>query len=124
MQLSKLIDPRFKKVIIALQSAVIPLKGAYKLKGVVKAIDDELNKYEEFRKEALNKFGSKDDKGELIQDDKGNVKFEEASLKDFLKQLQELQDLDVSIPKLKIEDLGENVNISVEDLFLIEDLLD
>lgn len=124
MRLSKLIDPRFKKVIISLQSAVIPLKGAYKLKGIVKSIDEELNKYEDLRKEALAKFGRKDDKGELVLDDKGNVQFDESEMQDFMKELQDLVNLEVSIPKMSINDLGDNVSLSVEDLFLLEDIIE
>ena len=123
MRLSKLIDPRFKALIVSLQSEVIPLKGAFKLKGIVKAIDVELNKYEDLRKEALNKFGRKDDKGELVLDDKGNVQFDDAQVQDFMKELQDLVNLEVSIPTMSISDLGDKLSLSVQDLFLLEDVV-
>jgi hypothetical protein len=124
MKLGRLIDPRFKDVVRRLQVERIPLKGAYKLKGIVKFIDDELNKYDDLRKSALDKFGRKDDAGALVTDERGNVQFDEGNAAEFTTELQELTNLDVAIPKMSMADLGDKVNISVEELFFIEELFE
>ncbi len=124
MKLSRLIDPRFKDVIRRLQIERIPLKGAYKLKSIVKVIDDELTKYEDLRKDALDKLGLKDLTGAYIVDERGNVQFNEENGKEFAAELQDLANLDVTIPKLSIADLGDKMSLSVEDLFFIEELFE
>lgn len=124
MKIGRLIDPRFQDVVRRLQTAHIPLKGAYKLKGVVKAIDEELKKYEELRKGAVEKYGKRDDGGALVVNENNSVQFEEAQGASFSTEMNELLALDVPMTKLSVGDLGDSMVLSVEDLFFIEGLLE
>jgi hypothetical protein len=124
MRIGRLIDPRFQDVVRKLQIAHVPLKGAYKLKGIVKVIDEEIVKYEELRKGALEKFGKRDDAGAVEKDENGNVVFSDEQRASFMSEINDLLNLEVAVPKMNIDDLGSNIEISVEDLFFIEDLFD
>ena len=124
MRIGRLIDPRFQDIVRKLQATHIPLKGAYKLKGVVKAIDEELVKYEELRVLAVEKFGLRLESGELDKDENGGVKFSDENRKAFVAEINDLMSLNVPIAKISINDLGDKVSMSVEDLFFIEDLLE
>lgn len=123
MRIGRLIDPRFQDVVRKLQTAHIPLKGAYKLKGVVKAIDEEIAKYEELRKGAVEKYGRRLDNGELDKNPDGSVNFEDDNRQVFVTEINDLLSLDVPLAKISVSDLGDKVVISVEDLYLVEDLI-
>ena len=124
MRIGRLIHPRFLEVVRKLQTEHIPLRGAYKLKALVKTIDEEINKYEELRKSAVEKYGTKLESGELDRDESGGAKFSDENNKLFVDDINGLLNLDVPFAKMSIKDLGENVKLSVEDLFFIEELLE
>jgi len=126
MKLGTLIDPRFKAALAKLQAAPLPLKIAFKLRGVVKAIEKELQTYEDVRQAALQKHGLKDEAGKLLTNDDEikSVKFEsEEAFKAFLKDLADLSSVEVEIPKVVVADIEEAVKLSSDELAMLEDLL-
>lgn len=120
MKLSTLIDPRFKQAIIKLNQQQLPLKVAYKLKGIINLIDAELQKYEEVRSAALLKYGKKKEDGSLEADESGNVPLEGDDAQHFVNEINELLSLVVDFPQIKLSELGDNVSMSSEELFLLE----
>ena len=58
MKLSKLVDPQFQAVLRKLAAQEIPLRTAFKLKGIIKTGNDELAKYDEVRGDALKRLAS------------------------------------------------------------------
>lgn len=123
MRISQLVDPRFKDALNKLVLEPLPLRVAFKLKGVIKKVDEEFAKYEECRREALKRFGKKKEDGSLELDDNGNVVFEDGSIQEFVKELGELVAVEVSLEKVKISELGENIKITVDELMILDDLL-
>lgn len=125
MKLGQITGENFQRALDRLYSEQLPVKTAFKLKGIIKVIREEYAKYEEVRNAALKKYGKKDDSGELVIDSKNKVQFEDDNYKEFLKEFNELTSLDVNIDQIKLSELG-NANISTQDLevlngFIVED---
>lgn len=124
MKLARLIDIKFQSALVKLSKQDVPLSVAFKLKGINKVVNEELNKYEEVRKEALHKHGKKKEDGSLDLDDNNNVKFEGNSLITFASEINELVSVEVNMASIKIADLGNNITMSMEDLLALEGLIE
>ena len=124
MKLALLVNKEFREAAARLAQQTIPLATSFKLKGMLKRIDEEFTKYEECRGEALKRFGKRDDKGDLIQDESGNVHFTREGLLEFSAELQELAQSDVEIGTVKISELGSKVELSPNELSLLEAMLE
>jgi hypothetical protein len=124
MKLSRLIDPKFKATLTQLNSQKLPLKAAFKLKTIIKKIDEEYSKYDEVRLASLNRYGKKKDDGSLDTDDQGNVPLEGDNGQLFVNELNELLDLDIAIPTLSVSELGNDISISSEELMLLDFLVE
>jgi len=102
----------------------LPLKAAYKLRGVVKKAEAELTQYEEMRKEALQKYGKKKEDGTLDTTETNNVQFEtQETLQVFLKDIGDLTNVDVDMPAITLTELGADIRLSTEDLMNLEGLI-
>lgn len=124
MKLSKLVDPQFQVALRKLASQEVPLKSAFKLKGMIKQVNDALAKYDEVRTDALKRYGTKDDSGELVLEENGkNVKLSEENAQAFVQELNDLLADDVEIGSLRISDLGNNLSLSTTELILLEDVI-
>lgn len=122
MRLRQIINPNFKAAMSKLIKQDVPLRVAFKLKQTTKTMNDAIKHYDEIRKEALTKYGSKDINGEMIIDSGGNIAFEQDKLRIFNKEIEDLLNSDIEITKLSIEDLGD-IRISADDLFLFDDFI-
>ena len=120
MKLSNLINPKFKQAMGKLNQQQLPLKAAFKIKGIIDVVDAELAKYESVRQSALLKYGKKNEDGSVVTDDNGNVTLEGEEASAFVKELNDLLSLDIAVDKIAVEELGENVTISSEELFLLD----
>ena len=123
MKLRTLTDPKFLEALSKMISADVPMQVAFKLKKIISKIDDESKNYEELRKRLLSDYGHKDSNGELVVNEHGHVEFSEEFKEIFIKKHEELLDVEVSLPKISIKDLGDSIRLSTADLFLIEDIL-
>ena len=119
MKLGTIIDSRFHEALNKLSQQPLPLKTAFKLKGISKAVRDEYAKYEEVRQLALQKHGLKNDDGSLQLDDTNNVKFSAEGMKEFVAELGELTAMDVSLPSVKVSELG-NISVTLSDVELLD----
>lgn len=93
-----------------------PLKTSFKLKGIIKKVDGELENYEACRKELLNKHGDKNDDGTVKTDEAGNVSFSGNGFKDFVTEMNELNSIDVVVATVTIDELGDAVDLNTQDL--------
>jgi hypothetical protein len=117
------VNQDFRKALTILAKQDIPLKTGFKLKGILKRVDEEYMKYEECRKDALSRFGEKDQAGNVVQDDQGNVKLSKEGMDNFIKELQDLLQSDIDLPRLTVADLGEKLTMTTEQLLLLDDLV-
>ena len=89
---------------------VVPLKGAYKLNKIKKAIAKETEFYGEKFQEIVDKYAQKNENGEVVfSDDGGQILIQDGMVEECNKALDDLQNLEVEIDNcnLKLEDLGD-----------------
>lgn len=98
---------------------VIPLKGAYKINKIKKAIEEEAGFYSTKFQEIVDKYAQKDENGEIkFSEDGSQILIQEGKIDDCNKALEDLQGMEVEIENynLTLEDLGENVECTPEQL--------
>lgn len=123
MKLVRLTDSRLHAALRRLSAAPVPLRVAFKLKGIQSRVDEELKKFEQCRQDALGKFGKKDAEGKIITKPDGAVEFEPEMLQAFATELNELGDTDLPIPTLSISELNDKIEISADDLHVLDGIL-
>ena len=116
----KIVNPEFSIAYRKLMEADLPIKTAYKLKKMTASITDEQRRYDELRKQLLEKLGEKDDKGEL-KIENGIVMLGENE-EAYVTEHQELLDIDLELPVISVSDLGD-AKISVTDLMILDDIV-
>lgn len=97
----------------------LPLKGAYKLNKIKKAVNKEAEFYGEKFQEILDKYAKKDTEGNLVfSEDGAQIMIQEDKIDECNKALEDLQKLEVEIDNygLTIEDLSEGVECTSEEL--------
>ena len=124
MLLSKILDQRFKSGLTKLIAADIPLKSAFKLKSILQSVNDALKIYDEVRLEAIKKHGLKKEDGSLDMDDNQNVRFDPSKYEDFAKEMQDLLSTDIAVGKVSLSELGEKIQISVDELSSLEAIIE
>ena len=116
----KIVNPEFATAYRKLMDADLPIKTAYKLKKMATQITDEQRRYDELRKQLLEKLGEKDDKGDL-KIENGIVMLGDNE-KAYVTEHQELLDIDIELTAINVDDLGD-VKLSVSDLIALGNLI-
>lgn len=99
--------------------ASLPLKGAYKINKIKKAVEKEGEFYQEKFQEIVDQYAQKDENGEVVlSEDKSQIMIKEGMVEECNKALTDLQELEVEIDNcgLKLDDLGENLECTPEEL--------
>ena len=102
--------------------ANLPLKGAYKLNKIRKAVEKEGEFYTEKFQEIINKYAKKDENGALIfSDDESQIMIKDDMINECNDALTNLQELEVEIDNcnLTIEDLGEDLQCTPDELAVL-----
>jgi hypothetical protein len=123
VKLSQLIDPNYQAILRKLSSQEIPLKTAFKLRGIVQNINAEVAKYEEVRTEALKRYGDKKEDGSLATDEKGTVGLSGENRDHFINELNALLLTDVSVGSIAPEELGDKASLTTQELIVLGDLI-
>jgi hypothetical protein len=122
MKMMILVNEDFKKALVSLSKQPLPLKAAFKMKSIIKKVDEEQAKYDECRKEALERLGEKGEDGKLIVEN-GIVKMSAENLAKFAKEVQVFQDEEVDFSKLKLSELGEDVLLTTQEMLLLDHII-
>lgn len=99
--------------------ASLPLKGAYKINKIRKALEKEGEFYSTKFQEIVNTYAKKDENGNLVFSDDGEqIIIQPGKIDECNDALSELQKLEVEIDNynLTIEDLGENLECTPDEL--------
>ena len=105
----------------------LPLKAAYKLNKIRKAVEKEGDFYAEKFQEILDKYAKKDEEGNLVFSEDGNqIMIKDDSIEECNKELSDLQSLEVQIENygLTIEDFGEDIECTPDDLATLMPFMD
>ena len=102
----------------------LPFKTALSIAKGIREIDEVLQVYENKRRELINKYGKKDDNGELITEG-DNVKLTNRAA--FVNEFNALamEDVDIEIKKISVDDLENVTSLTPSDInnisFLFEE---
>ena len=97
----------------------LPLKAAYKLNKIRKAVEKEGEFYSEKFQEILNDYAKKDENGELVFSENGDqIMIKDDMIDECNKALADLQELEVQIENygLSIEDFGDDLECTPDQL--------
>ena len=100
-------------------NTALPLKGAYKLNKIKKAIEKESEFYTEKFQEIIDKYAKHDDNGNLVFSEDGNqIMIKDGMVEECNQALEDLQNLEVEIENygLTLDDLGEDVSCTPDEL--------
>jgi len=101
----------------AILATKLPIKVAYRINKLVNnQIERELKQYDEARISLVNKYGDKDEKGDLKVTDPEKIK-------EFMKELNELlaMEIELDFTPIKVEELGD---VQVEPKSLVSFLFE
>ena len=101
----------------------LPVKTAYRLKVEIDKIKSEIARYQEVHSELLNKHGKKGKDGKLEMDKLHNVKFTEDNFALFKAELKELNSIDIEVKSVPVDDLGDKIEMSIDDLIMLDELI-
>ena len=112
-----------KESLGVLANAKMPIGVAYRINKIVKQANEELQETEKIRLEIINKYGKKDENGELIVDE-NNGTFEIEDRATFDKEIALLfaEVCEFSGEPIDIE-LLENISMSSQEISAIEPFL-
>lgn len=105
----------------------LPLKGAYKLNKIKKAVEKEGEFYTEKFQEIVEKYAKHDENGELVFSEDGNqIMIKDGMVQECNQALEDLQNLEVEIENygLTLDDLGEDVECTPDELDALMPFMD
>ena len=123
MKLARLVDERLHSALTKLSKEALPLKIAFRLKGITKLVNEEYTKYDEVRKEALKRHGKYSSEGDLITNEQGNVELSPEGMQAFLLELSELANMEIDCPTIKISELGDNICLTLQDVEMLDGIV-
>lgn len=97
----------------------LPLKGAYKLNKIKKAVEKEGEFYSEKFQEIVNTYAKKDENGNLVfSEDGSQIMIKDDMIDECHQALIDLQELEIEIENygLSLADLGEDAECTPEEL--------
>jgi peptidase E len=100
-------------------NASLPLKVAYKLNKLKKAVEAEGEFYSNKFQEIVDTYAKKDENGNIVFSDDGNqIMIKEGMVDECNQALEDLQSLTVEIDNcnLTIDDFGDNIECTPEEL--------
>ena len=122
MKIGSIVHPLFDPTLEKLSNEPLPLKAAYKVRVIVKAVQAQKVEYNELRDKALTTYGDKNEDGTLKVDEHGGVQFSGDNYKNFVKEISDLYAVEFETQKLTPEELGD-IKLSAAELAAIEDIL-
>lgn len=100
-------------------TTVIPLKGAYKINKIKKAVEQEAEFYLTKFQEIVDKYAQKDEEGQVkFSEDGDQILIQEDKIAECNQALEDLQKMTVEIDNLNLTlaDLGDNLQCTPEQL--------
>lgn len=116
------------EVLRKLSQADFKAKTAWQIARLLKAAETEVQGFQEARDSLVNKYGEKNENGELVVDEKKNYKFEPENLEAFVAEFNDLVESEVEINanKLKLEQIleSEKADFTPSDMVALEPFIE
>ena len=109
----------FRKAYNFFNEIKLPLKAAYKLTKIKQAVEKETEYYGEKFQEIVDTYAKKDEDGNLMYSKDGTqILIKDGMITECNQKIEELHTLEIGIENynLTIEDLGEGIEVTTEDL--------
>ncbi len=92
-------------------SQPLPIKVSFKMSKIIKAIDEELEIYNNKNNDLIRKYGE--------ETEDGKIKVSDDNRESYFKEYKELLDVDIEIQldPISVNDLGDNLAIKPIDLY-------
>lgn len=112
-------------ILMEISRKELPIKVSYALAKNISKIEKELEIYNSERQKLLDKYCIKDEHGENKVDENNQLKIQEEYLKDWEKDIKELQniELEIDIHKFKLEELN-GYNMTPSELIAIDYMIE
>lgn len=97
----------------------LPLKGAYKINKIRKALDKESDFYGEKFQEIIDTYAKKDENGDIVfSEDQNEIMIQEDKIEECNKALEDLQSLEIQVDNYNLiaEDLGDDMECTPDQL--------
>ena len=113
------------EILQKLASKELKARLALEVARMLKAIEKEMQDFNDIRMKLITKYGEKDENGELITDEKGNCKIEQEHVETFSNELNDMiaAEVEINANKLKIEQL-ENLDFTPAEMSALEPFID
>ncbi|MBE6049832.1 MAG: hypothetical protein E7214_04000 [Clostridium sp.] len=107
-----------------LSTKELDVKTSFKIAKNIKTIDEISNIFIEEKRKLVNKYGTKDDKGNLKLGDNGVAEIAKENLSEWNRSYEELLEIEnnIEIEKIKLSDL--DIRVSAQELLAIEYMLE
>ena len=94
---------------------------AFKIARLARELDKEMQTFNTERQKIIQKYGEKDENGELIVDEKGLVKFNKTNIKEINEEFNSLlnTELEINADKLPMDSI-DNFEITPQEMLQIE----
>ncbi|MDD7793702.1 hypothetical protein [Clostridium sp. 'White wine YQ'] len=104
----------------------LPIKVSYALAKNIAKIDSELKIYNKEREKLIDKYAEKDEKGNIISYENGNIKIKYDCIEDFNKDNKELLEIEneIEIHQFNFSLLDGYNNISAAELMAIDYMIE
>lgn len=109
MKLAAMLNQEFQNALLALGNEKVSMPTAYKLKKLVKVINEELGTYNEMLEKIRTKHKPTEEGKETDQ---------QAFMKDYL----ELVNMEIETPQIKLSEL-QNVSLTTKDLVILDPVI-
>jgi len=123
MKLGQLKDDDFINILNKVVKCEMPFKTARKLDETVETINKEIKFFDKQRQILIDRFSDKDENGQTIVNEDRTVKFTDENKTLFIKEVNELANVDVEVPKIS-EEAFEKFNLSLVEYKMIKGLID
>jgi len=116
LKIRTIVNPSFITAFQRLQECNMPIQAAYKIRKIMRILQDELDDFHVLNNKLIEKHGNKDENGK--------IKLSDEQLKNANLELEKLLNTSIIIQTIKLGELGDNVQISPSDLAYLDDLID
>lgn len=119
LKISALVDAT--EVLQKLAQKSLKAKVAFQVSRLLKEADKEVKEFNDTRIKLINKYGEKDETGELKVDETGNCRIPPESMTEFNNEMSELlnSEIEINANKLNFDDLGD-VEFTPSEVIVLE----
>lgn len=100
-----------------------PVKGsvAFKIARLARELDKEMQTFNAERQKIIDKYGEKDENGQLISDENNNIKFDSSKIQEINEEFNSLltTELEINAEKLSMDCL-DNFELTPQEMIEIE----